>query len=335
MKNVTHPVLFLTIVLAGAELWPISRAMAASDEARVTRIVHDVKLLPSDGKAKPAALDDRVSDGTGVRTGTASRSELTFVDLTIERLGSNTVFSFNRSGRSVHLDNGSMLLRVPKDSGGANMSTAAVSVSVTGTTVILESARGGRNKLTVLEGGARISLNKNRSESVYVRGGQMEDVPAGATKLPPPVNVNLSDIMKKNPLITDFGPLPSRDLIMTTASNPAAPQGAPADGEPARPGAVFPSIIPSIIGVGLGPILGGGGGHQSSSHSNRNTNTHTNRNTNTKSPGSTHTGTKGTGDSVKGDRTHSGKSPSSSRASARPTDTPSRKKKPAKPSVTY
>ena len=326
MKNVIHPVLFLTIVLAGGELWPISRAAAASAEARVTRIVRDVKLLPSEGKAKPAALDDKVSEGTGVRTGTASRSELTFVDLTIERLGSDTVFSFNRGGRSVRLDNGSMLMRVPKDSGGASMSTHAVTVGITGTTLILESTRAGRNKLTVLEGGARISLNKNRSESVYVRGGQMEDVPPGATKLPPPVNVNLSDIMKKNPLITDFGPLPSRDLIMQTASTPTVYQGQPVDGGPTRPEPVFvqPSIIPTIIGGGLGPILGGGGG--GGHHSN--TATNTNRN-----PGTTHTGKQKAGGNPVRKGTFSNRTPNSG-ANAHPTPTPSRKKKPAKPNGT-
>lgn len=231
-------------------------AGAAVDEARVTRIIKDVKLLPSQAKPKPAILDEKVTDGTGVRTGDQSRSELTFVDLTIERLGANTVFSFHRGGRSVRLNNGSMLLRVPKDSGGADMATAAVTVGITGTTVILET-RAGRNKLIVLEGGARVSLNKHKGESVYVRGGQMEDVPAGASKLPPPVNINLSSLMRKHPLITGFSPLPSRDLIMATAANPPASPGQPVDGEPTRSG---PGFIPPIIGVGLGPIFGGGGG---------------------------------------------------------------------------
>jgi len=231
---------FLAIGLTGfsPNLW------AATDDARVTRIIRDVKLLPSEAKPKPAVLNEKVGDGTGVRTGDQSRSELTFADLTIERLGANTVFSFNRGGRSVRLNNGSMLLRVPKDSGGADLSTSAVTVGITGTTVILETGAG-RNKLTVLEGGARVSLNKYKGQSVYVRGGQMEDVPAGASKLPPPVNINLSNLMRRNPLITDFPPLPSQDLIT------------------ARSG---PPIIPTIMGVGLGPLRGGGSG---GTHTNR------------------------------------------------------------------
>lgn len=141
------------------------------------------------------------------------------------------------------------------------MSTSAVAVGVTGTTVILET-HAGRNKLIVLEGSARVSLNKNRSESVYVRGGQMEDVPAGANKLPPPVNVNLSEIMQHHPLITDFGPLPSRDLIMATASAPIVYQGGPVDEPPGPAHSFLPSLLPSV-GVGVIPI---GGGHSGGSH---------------------------------------------------------------------
>jgi len=90
-------------------------------EARVTRIIRDVKVLPTDSPARPAATDERARDNTGVRTGDESRSELTFVDLTITRLGANTIFSFSRGGRSADLDSGSMLLRVPKDSGGGTI----------------------------------------------------------------------------------------------------------------------------------------------------------------------------------------------------------------------
>jgi hypothetical protein len=232
---------------------------AASEEARITQIVREVNLLASQAKSKPAVLNDKVSDGTGVRTGDQSRSELTFSDLTIERLGSNTIFSFNRSGRSVRLNSGSMLLRVPKDSGGASMSTSAVTVGITGTTVILEKTLSGRNKLVVLEGSARLSLKKNPKESVYVRGGQMEDVPPGASQLPPPVNVDVSEIMKNHPLITDFPPLPSENLITATASNPPSPPGQqPSNPGSNPPGPVFvPPIVPPAGGGPVGPAVVG------------------------------------------------------------------------------
>jgi hypothetical protein len=211
-------------------------------EARVTQIVRDVKILPADAAARAAVVNDRVADDTGVRTGGDSRSELTFADLTITRLGSNTIFSFNKAGRNAQVDSGSILLRVPKDSGGGRIKTSAVTVAVTGTTVILESVRG-RNKLYVLEGGAKVSLVKFPKQFQYVRGAQMVDVPPGATTVPLPTNFDLNDLMRNHPLITGFPPLPSRDLIVATSQQqppPPAPSG--------------PSVFPIL------PVINFGGG---------------------------------------------------------------------------
>jgi hypothetical protein len=232
---------FLAVLLVASHAF----AAEAKKEARVTQIIRDVKLLPTDASARAAVVNDRVGEDTGVRTGGESRSELTFADLTITRLGSNTIFSFNKAGRSAQVDSGSILLRVPKDSGGGRIKTSAVTVAVTGTTVILESVRGGRNKLIVLEGSARLGLVKYPKQFQNVRAAQMVEVPPGATTVPLPVNIDLNDLMRKHPLITDFPPLPSRDLIMAAAQQPPPPSGP----------SVFP-IIPVIDllgGVNLGP----------------------------------------------------------------------------------
>lgn len=229
-----------------AVLFSAGLALAADSkkEARVTQIIREVKLLPAEAAARAAALNDRVAEDTGVRTGGESRSELTFADLTITRLGANTIFSFNKGGHSAQVDSGSILLRVPKESGGGRIKTSAVTVAVTGTTVIVESARGGRNKLIVLEGSARIGLVKYPKQFQNVRAAQMVDVPPGATTVPLPVNVDLNDIMKRHPLITDFPPLPSRDLIMAAAQQPPPPNGP----------SVFP-IVP-VINFGGGVVVG-------------------------------------------------------------------------------
>lgn len=226
-------------LIATALLVSIPIAATAKNAARVTRVIRDVKLLPPKAEAKPAAVNDNVRDDTAVRTGDESRSELTFVDLRITRLGANTMFTFNKAGHNVQLNSGSILLYVPKDSGGAQMATAGVSVAITGTTVTFQSNRGGRTQLTVLEGGARASLIKYPKESVYVRAGQMVDVPAGANKMPQPVNINLKEAMK-SPLITDFPPLPSAPLI-ATAAPPAPDNSNPWDKYPThtRPGAPY------------------------------------------------------------------------------------------------
>ena len=143
-------------------------ALAASSpqkkEARVTQIIKEVNLLPAEGSPRPAVQNDEVSENTAVRTGDESRSELTFEDLTITRLGANTIFTFNKAGRSGQLESGSILLRVPKNSGGAEFKTHAVTVGITGTTVIFESTRLGNSKLIVLEGDARLGLIKYPKE---------------------------------------------------------------------------------------------------------------------------------------------------------------------------
>ena len=107
-------------------------------EAHVTQVVKDVKLLPQQAAPRPAAVNDPVRDGTAVRTGTESRSELTFTDLTITRLGANTIFSFNEGTRTMNLGSGAILFQVPKGSGGATIKTAAVTAAITGTTGIGE-----------------------------------------------------------------------------------------------------------------------------------------------------------------------------------------------------
>lgn len=190
---------------------------AASPEARVTQIIRDVKLLPSEADARPAVVDDKVSEDTAVRTGGESRSELTFSDLTITRLGADTIFSFSKAGRTAKVDSGSILLRVPKDSRGGAINTTTVTVAITGTTVIFESDPEGNSKLITLEGGARLSFVNNPRRFRNVRAGQMLDVAAGATTLPKPVDVDLDELLKTHPLITDFGPLPSLDLIVAVA----------------------------------------------------------------------------------------------------------------------
>ena len=227
-------------------------AFSAPQEGRVTQIVREVKVLPEEAAPRAATMNGRVGEGEAVRTGDASRSELTFPDLTISRLGANTIYSFNNAGRNVNLTNGSLLLRVPKGSGGGNVRTDPVTVAVTGTTLIFEHARAGRSKLIVLEGGARLSLRKVRGQSRDLRAGQMLEVPAGATTLGMPVNIDLDDVMRTHPLVTNFPPLPSRDLIAQAAR-------AQTDDQPSQPGFGIPGLPGINIGLGGGSGFSGGG----------------------------------------------------------------------------
>src|SRR6059036_3670241 len=95
-------------------------------EAKVTQVVQDVKVLPSNASPRPAAVNDNVRQGTAVQTGVQSRSELTFKDQTITRLGEKTTFSVSEGPRTIDLSSGQFLLYAPKKAGGAKVNAGPV-----------------------------------------------------------------------------------------------------------------------------------------------------------------------------------------------------------------
>ena len=82
----------------------------------------------------------------------------------------------------------------------------------------------------------------------------MLEVPAGATTLGMPVDINLDEVMRAHPLVTNFRPLPSRDLIAQAARDKAAGEQI-YQGRPVSGGSAGPSI-----GIGIGGLFGGGPG---------------------------------------------------------------------------
>ncbi len=208
--------MYRAVVTSSLLILTSSFSVAASDDAataRLTQLIREVSLLPSDAPARRAVLNETVRQTTAVKTGGDSRAELTFADLTLTRLGSNSLYHFKNAGRRVELETGSTLLRVPKDSRGANILSPAVTVGITGTTVIFEHVRGGASRLSVLEGSARLTLVRARDQERTVAAGQSLEVPPGAVRLPDPKPIDLAALMKTSPLITGFRPLPSQNLI--------------------------------------------------------------------------------------------------------------------------
>src|SRR5438128_2374404 len=191
-----------------------SASAAQLKEARVTQVVNDVKLLPGQAAPRPAVVNDNLRSGTAVRTGADSRTELTFTDLTLARLGANTIFSFNEGTRNLDLGGGAVLLQVPKGAGGAKITTAAVTAAITGTTVLMEYHRNAYIKFIVLEGIARMFLKGHLGESVLIGPGQMLIVNPNAKSLPNPVHVDLKRLVQTCLLITEFAPLASQPLIL-------------------------------------------------------------------------------------------------------------------------
>ena len=182
-------------------------------EARVSRVIQDVRLLTSNVAPRPAVVNDNVHEGTAVRTGVESRAELTFSDQTITRLGQNTVFSLKGGTREVTLDSGALLLEVPQHGEAAQIRTAAVTASISGGTGLLSSNKGFPTKLLILEGTGRFCSIDRPDDCVDVHGGEMVMMmPDGRISKPTKFNAKL--VFQSSHLLTDFPPLPNEFLIL-------------------------------------------------------------------------------------------------------------------------
>jgi len=192
--------------------WLSPEAIALDfSQARVTQVVQDVKVLPSGSAARPAAMNETVHQGSAVQTGTQSRSELTFQDQTITRLGEKTIFTVGGGARSIQLGSGQFLLYVPKNSGGAKVKMGSVTAAITGTTVLGTVHPNGIVEFTVLEGTANVRLD-SIGQCLRIHAGQRVTFDPIANRLGDPTDVDIQQQLK-SPLVADFGQLPSATLI--------------------------------------------------------------------------------------------------------------------------
>ena len=189
-------------------------------EGRVTKIIRDVKVVDPAAGARPANLNDVIRDEIGLATGIKSRSELLFDDNTLTRLGPETYFSFKSGTRDMTLEKGTMLLQVPKGLGGAKIHTAAVTASITGTTIMMEYVPKHDIKVLVLEGSLRLSVNGRIGDSLLLQPGKMVIMPPNAKRIPDPVTVDLKKVVNTSTLVNmrkgkteKTPPLPSIGLI--------------------------------------------------------------------------------------------------------------------------
>src|SRR5213076_74315 len=198
------------IAAASAVILTIAIATSARgvqlQAGRVTQVVNDVKVVLEKAAARPVALSDLIRNGTPVSTGTQSRSELTFADLTITRLGANTIFSFKEGTREMNLIDGAILFQVPKGKGGATIRTAGVTVSITGTTGIGEfhpataSNHHPFSKWICLEGTFRLILPNGQS----VELGPGKTVTTDGTSFSKVLNFDIGQVMKTALLVVGY-----------------------------------------------------------------------------------------------------------------------------------
>ena len=146
-----------------------------------------------------------------MQTGTQSRSELTFQDQSITRLGEKTIFSVGGDARSIELGSGQFLLYVPKKAGGAKVKMGSVTAAITGTTVLGNVNPNGIVEFTVLEGTANVRLD-SVGQCLRIHAGQKVTYDPITGKLGDPVDVDIQKQLS-SPLVADFGQLPSATLI--------------------------------------------------------------------------------------------------------------------------
>ena len=205
--SVSLPLISLLVSVA---LTPTSHA-EAQKSARVTQVVKDVKLLPANAAARSAAISDDVSRGTAVRTGTESRAELTFTDLTLTRLGANTVFSFDEGSRDLKLGSGAILVQVPVNAPAAKITTAAVTAAITGGTTLIEANKNNPIKMLVMEGTGKL-CSKASGQCEEARGGEMLMADKNGN-IGKPLTFNVEKVLKTSKLLVTFKPLPNLPLI--------------------------------------------------------------------------------------------------------------------------
>ena len=164
--------------------------------ATVTEISGEVSLYQGKDAAavRPATVKDMINGSDVIRTGKKSRAELEFADLSMCRLGSNTIFSFDPTTRDMTFSSGVAVVHVPPNKGGARIATAAATAAIQGDTLVLKTLKtkdGHRStQFTALsprggptDGNIHVTLNANPSGSLSLDGGQFAIVPDGARSL--------------------------------------------------------------------------------------------------------------------------------------------------------
>ena len=193
--------------------WSICAQAIDLTQSTITEVVNDVKLKTTAAPAAtPAQTNVILKNPDQLRTGAASRAELTASDQTITRVGSNTVFSFEATGRNINLEQGSMLFHAPKGKGGGVIKSGGASAAVLGTTIIVSYSAQSGFKVVVLEGDAKVSLADGNYKIIHA--GQLIIVLPGAMSFGELQAIDLAALISGSNLVSGFShELPSMGLI--------------------------------------------------------------------------------------------------------------------------
>jgi hypothetical protein len=190
------------LILAGLVVAGSSSLVAAPlTESTFTEVIKDVNVVASSTKAaSPAQVQAVVKAPDLVRTGPESRAELTAADQTITRVGANTVFAFDTSGRTIDLQQGSLLFHSPGGKGGGTIKSGGAAAAVLGTTIIVVATPGGGFKVIVLEGKGKVTLPGGKT--ITLKEGQLVVIlPGGTSQV---FDINLDKLIGGSLLVNGF-----------------------------------------------------------------------------------------------------------------------------------
>jgi FecR protein len=209
--------LILVLILFAGQLAPLTAE--TFERAEVVKAINLVSLLPQATRAVPG---DVVTGNTGVKTGNDSRAELQFPDLTITRVGANSLFRFITGTREMILDGGTMLFSAPAGTGGGKVQAGAITAAVTGTDFMISNV--GRVKVICLSHKVTVYLTANPKIRAELRPGQMLDIAPGMDrKMPRPMTINLGKLLTTSKLSEagGFRPLPSQAILAQNTNRQA------------------------------------------------------------------------------------------------------------------
>ena len=214
--------------MGGRAVWLLVAAMVgcaaglvhAGPSARITFATKEVHIRGARGTISPAATGQGLGAGATVENGAKARSEITFANRNIARLGSNSSLFLQDGAETMQLREGAVFFQIPKGS-AAQIDTAPVSITSKGATGIVERNRNLYIKCLLFEGDVRVSLPNQVGESIVLEPGQLIIVNPKAAVLPGAVYFNISRAITTCRLLHDFPPLRGGNLMAEAAQKQA------------------------------------------------------------------------------------------------------------------
>ena len=200
-------------------------SISAADlaQAVVRQKVNVVTVAPSlSAAARPATTGSVVQNQNVVRTGNESRAELEFTDLTLARMGANSIFSFDSQARALEFTQGALLFSKPANSGRVEVRSGAITAAITGSTgfisnqpaAIMKTVKGkiaSKETTTVLgmlegtiKGDAAWNTPNGARHTFHFSLGPGDMLVAQANRQPVVVQFDLPRFIKSTPLINAF-----------------------------------------------------------------------------------------------------------------------------------